>query len=258
MTGLARRWLVMLPLTTTVTYCSHQDVPKPTAEPTFLNQQQPLGDSFFAEFQAIHFGPQGRLRTTGTLYIKRPHFLRVEVSGTPMGLIYAFAATKDEFFALNMSETTFITGPAYPGNLNRILGQVPLNLGPAQWVELLLGRIALQQDGQWFEQGNEYLFQNTEGSTTLRAFFGHDDLLLNKLITTHHGADIWIAEIVERTKENLPSAIVFRWPAKKMSLRLFLSDWSEGSVLQEEDFALEAPANFKQLRVDAEGKQHGQ
>jgi hypothetical protein len=91
-----------------------------------------------ADMRLTYFGPRGRLRASASLALQRPAGLRADVFGPHGAVVWSLAADSEQVQVLDMAHNTFHAGASTAAGFDALLG-LPLHLGAAQWLGLLLG-----------------------------------------------------------------------------------------------------------------------
>jgi hypothetical protein len=91
-----------------------------------------------AGMRLTYFGPRGRLKASASLALHRPAGLRADVFGPHGAVVWSLAADSEQLQVLDMAHNTFHAGVSTAANFDALLG-LPLHLGAAQWLALLLG-----------------------------------------------------------------------------------------------------------------------
>ena len=105
-------------------------------------------DQASATLKTTRFGPDGRLRVTLQLVLKRPGQFRITVLGPHGPPVYAVACDGAQLTALDVAAQSYSAQPATPAGIAHHLGGLDLGLTAQQWVDLFLGTLAVPEDAQ--------------------------------------------------------------------------------------------------------------
>jgi len=92
------------------------------------------------------FGPEGRLRATLQLVLKRPNQFRITVLGPHGPPVYAVACDGAQLTALDVAAKSYSAQPATPAGIAHHLGGLDLGLTADEWVDLFLGTLVVPED----------------------------------------------------------------------------------------------------------------
>lgn len=94
------------------------------------------------------FGPEGRARVTLQLVLQRPNQFRLTVLGPHGPPVLAAACDGAQLTSLEVASKTFRTQPATPAGIAHFLGGLELGLSAEDWLQLLLGEMAVPDDAR--------------------------------------------------------------------------------------------------------------
>jgi outer membrane lipoprotein-sorting protein len=245
----ARRGLglcLLLPLS-----CAHR-IPLP--ERLRVNGPQELGQrmrraqspltSYSAEARVTYFGREGRVRTTGSIAVRRPASLRYEVMGPHGGVVTAFASDGVELYELDLGASRFYYGPATAAGFDRLFPFAPLGLNAEQWVHLLFGELELPEQAalSYDDHQGRFVVRWREGSIERRVEVDPASARLTGAQVLENGQLLSDVQIDERDAQALPVAFRLAVPPEKTSVEVKLRDVEANPELDPSLFVLTPPA----------------
>lgn len=203
-------------------------------------------DAFSADVRLTTFGPDGRLRGTAALAVKRPSSLRYELQGPHGGVLEAFATDGRELQHLDQQRSRFLYGPASRENVNKLLALVPLGLGPSEWVSLLFGEIGMPPTATltYDDTTGRYVATWSDEELAHRVEIDPESARVTRA-TVSSGAELLSeVRIAERDDAGLPIDLDLDAPAAKVGVQVKLRDVSHDVALDASVFVLEPPQGF--------------
>lgn len=211
-----------------------------------MKQNQSPVSRYLAELRVTYFGPEGRMRTTGTIAVSRPASLRCEMNGPHGAVVSAFATNGVELQALDVASSRFLYGPATAQNLDRLLPFAPLGLSANAWVKLLFGEIDIPSNAA-------LSYDETRGHFVLRwRDNGNDNEVAIDPATTRlvqalvfSGATLVSAvHIEERDPKGLPVRLNVEAPQARIDLQAVLRDIEADGDIDASAFVLDPPTGI--------------
>jgi outer membrane lipoprotein-sorting protein len=234
---------------TTVTACVHR-LPAPVVASTSdlvsrIQRAATPVSRYSADLRTTYFGPEGRVRTNGSIAVARPGSIRCEINGPQGGAVSAFATNGIELQALDLARSRFVYGPATVQNLDRLLPFAPLQLNAQAWVKLLFGEIDVPSDAvltrderanafkvAWHDQGQAGDREVEIDATTM---------LLTRASVLAQGALVSQVTIDERDGRGLPTRLHVRLPGAGLELEVAWRDIEADGPLDPALFVLDPP-----------------
>jgi hypothetical protein len=199
---------------------------------------------YSAEVRVTYFGPEGRIRTGGTLAVQRPASLRYEVSGPHGGVVTAFATNGLELQALEVASSHFLYGPATPANLDLLLPFAPLRLGAPAWVSLLFGEAEVPQEATltYDDRTGRFVLAWPEGPTVRRLEVDPATARVARAVALEGERVLSQVSFEERDGRGVPTSLHLSVASEKVELEVKLRDLEPDPELDASVFTLEPPA----------------
>ncbi|MBN1960139.1 MAG: DUF4292 domain-containing protein [Deltaproteobacteria bacterium] len=202
--------------------------------------------SYVAEIRITYFGPEGRVRTTGTIAIKRPASMRCEMMGPHGGVISAFATNGIELQALDVKNSKFIYGPANVKNLDRLLPFAPLQLNAESWNKLLFGEIDIPETAKllYQEKKGVFILRWQENSHDREVEIDPQTKQLKQAKDFFAGQLISQVNFKNYDKNGLPQILQVKVPSAKIEFIAVFRDIEVNFAIEAEAFVLNPPAGI--------------
>jgi outer membrane lipoprotein-sorting protein len=203
-------------------------------------------DTYTAEVRLTAFGPDGRVRGTASLAVRRPASLRYELMGPHGGVLTALATNGRELQFLDLAASRFFYGPATPANIDTLLDIAPLGWGPGDWVSLLFGEVSIPSSADLAYDSGEGLFV---------LFWSRDEKRLRVHVEPDTSrvvrASVWVGQnlvseihIEQRDAYGLPVRLRVHVMNPETDVRIHLRDVERDAKLDDSVFHLDPPSGI--------------
>jgi hypothetical protein len=205
--------------------------------------ESPL-EAYSAEVRVTYFGPEGRVRTTGSIAVARPASLRYEVQGPHGGVVSAFATNGLELEALDLGSSRFVYGPATPAHLDALLPFAPLGLSARGWVKLLFGEVDVPADAtlSYDDRVGHFVLTWRQGPSDRRVEVNPATSRVVRAEAREGGVVVSEVLIEEREAHGIPVSLHLRVPQVKAELEVKLRDVEPDPELPPDVFVLTPPS----------------
>ena len=248
--GKLLRWALVLAVALTVDACAH-GTPLPLQLQvrgldelvTKMAGAQSSLTSYSAEVRTTYFGPEGRIRNSGSLAVMRPGSLHYEAVGPHGGVVSAFATNGLELQTLDVANSRFLYGRATPENLDRLLPFAPLGLGAAAWVRLLFGEIEFPSNAalSYDAESGHFVVRWQVNDTDRRVEIDPATARVMRISVYAAAALASDVHIEERDANGIPTRLHLQVASEKIDLEAALRDIEPNPELDGSAFALTPP-----------------
>ncbi len=207
--------------------------------------QSPL-TSYSAEARLTYFGPDGRVRATASLVVKRPQSLRYELEAPQGGVVSAFATNGVELEFLDLTGSRFLHGPATSANIDALLPLPPLGLAPQGWVLLLFGEVHIPADAglHYDDRIGRFVVEWSVAHKTVRVEVDPHTSRPTHIVVQRHDATISEVEYAKRDERGLPATVRITMREANTDVQIKLRDVEYDPKLADDIFMLTPPAGI--------------
>lgn len=208
-------------------------------------------DSYVGEARLTYFGPDGRVKGTATLAVKKPASLRYEIQGPHGGVIEAFATNGLELQLLDFKTNRFIYGPANPSTIDRLLSFAPLGMDASQWVAMLCGDLIPPENARAVAEDERVRVRWEQGGLTRELEV--DDRGRAERALAFRG-DVLVSEVLVegRGERGLPDRLALKVPEADVDMVIRLRDLEFDIPLAGDVFRIDAPESAERIYLQGE------